>query len=297
MIENITSTMKNLNQRVSSPIFSSFIISWLVCNFRIVIIFFSSLEPRYKIYEIELLIGQDGAHWRLYIIPLLVSLFYSAIYPFLELHVYKLWLNGNRKLINAKTDSDGKTSLSQEQVNALRQNLYDYKEKYLNLLDSNDEEIKELKSRLESVPKTIKEQFSIREAKLIDELASSHRNDLIAKDEKYLLLESKLNEYIEMLKRQAVENNDLKEKIKVYTRKAFTASSLEEQIFSHFINSEDYKISPRELLKNFSNHDKLKAEKIVSDMMNKDFLRLSDDYNGQNIHLTQKGKEHYMSLI
>lgn len=114
MFQALTTSMKaTLYERTSSPIFSSFIISWLICNFRIVILFFSSLEPRYKIYEIELVISKDILnipfidsfdipYFHMFIIPFTISLLYTLVLPFIETELYKIWLKGQRGLINAK---------------------------------------------------------------------------------------------------------------------------------------------------------------------------------------------------
>ncbi|MCH7422637.1 hypothetical protein [Shewanella sp. MM_2022_3] len=298
MIENLTSQMKaTLYKRASSPLFSSFCISWLICNYRILILFFSSLEPRYKIYEIELLTGKEGAFWSLYLIPAFVAVFYATLFPHLENGIYKIWLSGNRKLINSKAESDGETKLSQEQVNNLKAELYSYKQSYLDLLDSNNSEIKELKEKLSSQVEDSKKTLTEKEVELnlkygddLKKATATFNKQITSLTQSYEDANAKLNE-------ARTEIERLMEKVALLEPKNVDLDDLKYKILDLLVNSASFTYPKHSLLQQYSGTKKLEVDAVINGLVNSQYVKIKNTINQKELlEITEIGKRFYQSL-
>lgn len=292
---DLTNKMKDvLFHRVSSPIFSSFLISWLVCNYRIVILFFSSLEPRYKIYEIELLTSKEDAYWQLYLIPLIFALFYATAFPFIESYIYKIWLAGNRRLMEAKAESDGKTSLSQEQVNELRQELYDYRSKYLTLIDSNELQIKTLKAELLAQSDNHNNFIKSLRTSLTDDLSSKHKTDIEQRVSDYDKLKSSFDLKVSEIERLKSDHEGLKNKISFIARINKNFDLLNLRILDKLVNAKSYTLVKEELLGQYKGDEKFKVDKAIRELIIEGCVKSGINiYNEDVLVLTDMGKEFY----
>lgn len=94
--EYYDSAMNLVVDRVSSPLIFSFVISWLITNFKVIMVLFTdeseSFIFEYKIKLITTYLG-DIYSW---IIPLIAALFYTFFYPYVDRLIKEFTLN--RKL-------------------------------------------------------------------------------------------------------------------------------------------------------------------------------------------------------
>ncbi|MCS6098735.1 ATG16 family protein [Shewanella baltica] len=306
MFQALTTSMKaTLYERTSSPIFSSFIISWLICNFRIVILFFSSLEPRYKIYEIELVISKDILnipflesfhipYFHLFFIPLAISLFYTLLLPFIEARLYKVWLKGQRELINAKSESEGKTTWSQAQIDTLRQELQTNKYESLTLLEKNDSEIRRLKGDLES--QRIAEEKNTNQALEIEmerytAIVEGKNRDIDDMKNEFVALNLEFEEAKHTIDVLLGELNEFKEK-------SARLDNLEVKVLTDFINSNGYMLSIYDYIGRFNGAQKLQIENMLVSLQESRYIAAKEDsYSNDILVLTNLGKRHYEDLM
>lgn len=305
MFQALTTSMKaTLYERTSSPIFSSFIISWLICNFRIVILFFSSLEPRYKIYEIELVISKDILnipfleslhipYFHLFFIPLAISLFYTLLLPFIEARLYKVWLKGQRELINAKSESEGKTTWSQAKIDTLRQELQTNKYESLTLLEKNDSEIRRLKSDLDS--QRIAEERNINQALEIEmerytAIIEGKNSDIDAMTHEFNALKSEIEEA-----RHTID--DLLDELKEFREKSARLDDLEVKVLTDIVNSSNYALSKYDYIERFKGPQKIRVENTIASLLKNGFIFIdSDSFQSEYLILSNSGKDYYAQL-
>ncbi|MGI2045753.1 hypothetical protein [Shewanella oncorhynchi] len=306
MFQALTTSMKaTLYERTSSPIFSSFIISWLICNFRIVILFFSSLEPRYKIYEIELVISKDILnipflesfhipYFHLFFIPLAISLFYTLLLPFIEARLYKVWLKGQRELINAKSESEGKTTWSQAQIDTLRQELQTNKYESLTLLEKNDSEIRRLKGDLES--QRIAEEKNTNQALEIETdrytaIVEGKNKDINDMKNDYVALSLEFDEAKHTI-------DVLLDELKEFKEKSARLDNLEVRVLTDFINSNGYMLSTNDYIGRFNGPQKLQIENMLVSFQESRYIAVKEgSYSNDTLVLTNLGKRYYEDLM
>lgn len=104
MFEQFTNSIKaTLYDRISNPLSNSFLFSWVLWNYKIVVILFSSLRPYEKINEIDIFISttifkvnfyEPLGYWcsNGFLFPLLSALLYLYIYPIPSKIIYEHWL-------------------------------------------------------------------------------------------------------------------------------------------------------------------------------------------------------------
>lgn len=113
MEDLIRSIKAFLYDRATSPLFGSFITSWIICNYRIFIIIFSDSKPQVKLSLIDQIHSQVMFFYtypisRLYIdgfiYPILLCLSYLYLYPLLAEPVYKFTLGRQKRLSALKQE-------------------------------------------------------------------------------------------------------------------------------------------------------------------------------------------------
>lgn len=140
MEDAIKSIKAHLYDRVVSPLSGAFILSWVVWNYKLIVIVFSSdtLPEKFKFIEQLYSGGIDffsiaiplntfvvGAF-----LPLLTAIVYIYVYPLISLPVYRYSLNKQKKLKKAKQDYDGEILLSVNESLAIKNSLTKIKSSY-----------------------------------------------------------------------------------------------------------------------------------------------------------------------
>lgn len=123
MKDVLESVLAAFKERLSSPFFGSFLISWSVLNwkFYIILLFGDDVSPRLAQFG-ALVFNSDyiWGHGLLY--PLLAALLYVAISPFMKRTLDWYGHYHMVKAINTKNKLDGKLSNTDEEVSAMKSN-------------------------------------------------------------------------------------------------------------------------------------------------------------------------------
>ncbi len=155
MFDEISKSIKaTLYERVSSPLTGSFIISWIIINWKVVLSIFSSLPVQSKIEFIESLYP-TWWNYALYglVIPLIASTIFILIYPHPTKWLYKYWHEKKIELRNEKLKLDSVQLLSEKESRELHEKINNQQNAFNEVLKIRDNEIKDLKEKLE--PKAI----------------------------------------------------------------------------------------------------------------------------------------------
>ncbi|AVF46938.1 hypothetical protein CMT89_09975 [Elizabethkingia anophelis] len=131
MKEIFLSVFKSSEERLKNPFIGTFILSFLILNWKpLAILFFSTLVIEQKINYI---MKNYNSIWNIFIYPCIISIFYIGILPYLMLLFDKgtFWAlkNRNKNLYNIKKiDIEGKTEIAQAEIE-LENLKSNYKEK------------------------------------------------------------------------------------------------------------------------------------------------------------------------
>ncbi|MHC9510896.1 hypothetical protein [Kangiella sp. M94] len=158
MQDIIKSIKAYLYDRSSSPLLGAFICSWLVWNYKLIIIVFSSEELSGKFVFISEYWSEQlfwGASY--FIFPSMLTALYIFAYPYIAKPVYEFSLKIQRELKKIKQQQENEMLLSVEESRQLRVEIASLREKYLEntvqlqrTITSQNEEIKKLKSQIGS---------------------------------------------------------------------------------------------------------------------------------------------------
>lgn len=123
MLDDITTTIKaQLYERATSPLLGSFIISWCVINYKVILIIFSSLAAPEKITYINMNLFASTND---YLIkgafgPLLAALALILIYPYPAAWIYRISRNHQKQLKSIRQLIDDETPLTVQESRTLR---------------------------------------------------------------------------------------------------------------------------------------------------------------------------------
>lgn len=89
-----------IQERIKSPLYSTLIISWLVCNWKIWVALFFYNETINGIDKITYISNQISNYLTMYVIPLLAVIVYLYIIPFIDFEVFRHYeSNKNKKQV------------------------------------------------------------------------------------------------------------------------------------------------------------------------------------------------------
>ena len=140
----------NLYERLSSPLMPSFIVSWMVVNYKLIVTIFSegSFETKFDYIDSHLYSSQP-CFWLLTLIyPLLGSLIYIFVLPYPARFVFGFSLNRKIELRQMKLTKEKATLLSQEDSNKLRLDNFELRRSIESLRRESEDEISLLRTRL-----------------------------------------------------------------------------------------------------------------------------------------------------
>ncbi len=164
MDDVVKSIKAHLYDRVVSPLFGAFLISWAIWNYRIIFVLLSSEVIPYKFNYIDeyysSMIYFGGLSiskcWAVGIAaPLLSALSYIYLYPFFALPVYKFSLSRQKKLADTKNEIEGATLLTLEKSRKIIQDAKRMQVLYDKKIDEVEEEIERLKGIISDQEKEI----------------------------------------------------------------------------------------------------------------------------------------------
>lgn len=156
-----------LYKRATSPLYGTFIIAWLVWNWKILIVLFftSAVElkgvNKFEYIESNLLNAFNGILW-----PVVSTAVIILVLPFISIGSYWVWLKFEAWKKNLKVEIEKKKLLTLEQSIKLRTDLANTEQQFENLLKDKEEAIKtkdfiikELQEEIEKIKKEDNEVF------------------------------------------------------------------------------------------------------------------------------------------
>lgn len=158
MLDDISKSIRaDLYERASSPLLGAFLTSWLIWNWKTVLVVFSGMEVIEKVNHIDAVIYSEFWPSVIFLLagPLATALLFLYLYPIPAKHVYRHFREQQKSLKAIKVEVEEDTPLSQEEHNKLRRRISDMESAFYEELTRKDAEIDRLRSLLESKAKPI----------------------------------------------------------------------------------------------------------------------------------------------
>lgn len=158
MLEDISKSIRaDLYERASSPLLGAFLTSWLVWNWKTVLVIFSDMKAVEKISHIDAVIYSDFWLFLIFLFlgPLITALLFLYLYPIPAKHVYRHFRVQQKSLKEIKVKVEEETPLSQDEHNKLRRRISEMESAFYEELARKDAEIERFRSLLESKNKPV----------------------------------------------------------------------------------------------------------------------------------------------
>lgn len=147
MDEYIKSIKAHLYDRATSPLFGTFVASWIIWNYKFILILFSSMEPTAKLSYIETALY--GSNWDRFgsglIFPLTTALLFIFIYPVAANPIYRYVRQRQKDIQEIKRKIDEETVLTVKESRAIRRTLLEQEQEFNQTLRERDALIDEFK--------------------------------------------------------------------------------------------------------------------------------------------------------
>lgn len=118
MFEELTKSIKaQLYDRVSSPFIGSYVISWCLYNYHVILTAFSNIAPAKRIQQINDLM--DSPENYTFLAPLCLSVFYVMIWPIIERCIYRWYKIQQLKLKELQVSFESRTPFTDEEARKL----------------------------------------------------------------------------------------------------------------------------------------------------------------------------------
>lgn len=164
-----------LYSRLTSPLFGSFFFSWLVWNWKILLVlFFVDADQLYTTkfeYIEECLLNSSTGLWY----PIASTLFIILIYPWIEEVAYKLSLWFKRRKNEFKQTLENEQLLSVEQSIQLRMEIANQNGRFKDMLAEKDREIQIRDIQIDELSEQL-EQLKEERRRVIDTVSPLHEN-------------------------------------------------------------------------------------------------------------------------
>lgn len=136
-------------ERTTSPFFGTVIISWLIWNWRVLYLTFFISEDKISCNKIDFILENYSDFNHIVFYPLLSTLILITIIPFIANGSFWLSLRFNRWKIDQKNIVEKKQLLTIEQSIEIRDEISNQELKFVKLLNSKNQEIKQLNGVIE----------------------------------------------------------------------------------------------------------------------------------------------------
>ena len=156
MFEDVSKSIKSsLYDRVSSPLFGAFTLSWGIWNYKLLLTLFSSMDVQDKIKHIETILYPDSQALLLtgFAYPLIASVLFIFIYPIPARFIYQYWHSQQINLKKIKQKIEDETPLTIEESRDIRREILNLESQYdaeLNRRGAENDRLRELVRDLEN---------------------------------------------------------------------------------------------------------------------------------------------------
>lgn len=146
LTDTLKSIRKNVNEKVVSPLSGSFIASWVIWNYRFVLLIFSGepIQTKFRLIDTVLFTEKYQIFGQGLLFPLLTSIAYIYLYPFPARYAYifsKKWQN---KLILDRREIEDEIPLTEKESRQIRLDNYAMQEDFDEKTFRKDQRIKDL---------------------------------------------------------------------------------------------------------------------------------------------------------
>lgn len=153
MFDDLAKSIKAaLYERIASPLLRSFIISWGIWNYRLIVVLLDKIPAAEKFKFIDSQLYPDQFHFFEFHLlgPLATALVFIFVYPFPARRVYKFWQTRQKELAEDKQKIEDETPITVEQSRQLKRELADWQTKYQADIEKRDQTIKSLRELLDT---------------------------------------------------------------------------------------------------------------------------------------------------
>jgi hypothetical protein len=121
MGELIDSVKQTIGERLSSPLLSSFIVSWCLWNWKFLVVLFSDadISVTFALIDKYCFSNTDEIFYHGLLFPFASTIAHVFGYPYLSIHVYRFTLKRQRDANQVKQEIANETLLNASQSNAL----------------------------------------------------------------------------------------------------------------------------------------------------------------------------------
>ncbi|MEL4279550.1 hypothetical protein [Shewanella mangrovisoli] len=320
MFEQFTNSIKaTLYDRVSSPLSSSFLVSWCLWNYKILIVLFSSMEPYQKYNAIDIFISTSLFSTPFYeplgylmsngfVYPLLSALAYIFIYPIPSKYIYKYHIKQLSLLKQARNTIEELEVLTVDESLKIKKFALGQERGFIETIKIKDDEIAEKNKEIERInSRLIDKDIKINEltgqvgsltesvSKHVDEITRFHDEvaNLILENnnmkDELLALTDKLHRWEGLYSDSSSSDKSENESHKLWDK---FNSVTETEVFKSIVNIAKSETS--DVISKFGIYEKLGAIGLnrvsIDDAMNKLASKeLISIYSGSNVGLSADG--------
>lgn len=152
MIDDIKKSVNSiLYERTTSPLYGTFIVSWIIWNWKIVYLTLFISAEKLNINKIDYILSNFWDPHYLITYPLISTIIFLTVVPFMSNAAYWLALRFNKWKKDQKNQINLKQLLTLEQSMELREQILVQQEKFEKLLENKNLEIKQLTLMIENV--------------------------------------------------------------------------------------------------------------------------------------------------
>jgi len=206
VFEDVTKSIKSsLYDRVSSPLFGAFTLSWGIWNYKLLLTLLSSMDVQSKVKYIETILYPDYQTLLSigFVYPLIASVLFIFIYPIPAKFIYQYWHSQQIHLKRIKQNIEDETPLTIEESREIRREILNLESQYdaeLNRRGAENDRLRDLVRDLENDLLNANQATRLKIAGKNQNLNTSVNNDIPQNSqqeefEKYLA-SGKLNNFI-----------------------------------------------------------------------------------------------------
>ena len=306
MFEDTLNSIKViLHERISQPLIYSFVISWIIINYKLFIVIFGDANAGYKLALIsENVFMVSPWYYSLplkgIIYPIITSLIYLYIYlPKLAKPIYEHWLENITEIAESKKKIEGKQLLDEDESRKIRRKILEQEIEFDEIIKEKNIQITELKTLLASQEEPARENElseirheigRLTEAMKSNESISKQSRDVLETNLRHLSeeLREKLQKSKGLVASLQSPVESLPKKSKLTDKNLPSLNEDEEHILVYI---SDYAPFQRDwMIDNVEDYHKVKVDAVIDSLAEKGYLNVA--VNG--IALSPKGKKYLL---
>lgn len=156
MIDDVGKTIKAiLYDRIVSPLFGTFILSWCAWNWRLILLFISdsstTVAKKFQYVDSELYPSNGVTFIYGLLLPATMTAFFIYVYPPIARKVYGYWREQQNKLKKVQIEKDGETPLKKEEAQEIKNQALLSELRYQEEREKREARIRDLESLVKSL--------------------------------------------------------------------------------------------------------------------------------------------------